>query len=456
MLHLLCADRPALVIRGNEKQRGVSHPSIGRAYTCRVHADHAWAERRHGVQHLYIDREPDTRLHRICRPPRCGTFGNLPLVRIHSTVQQETTPPITPVEEAEPHFGCSMLTRIRELPWGLQYRPQSRCSLGFALHDDSEVAQCRAVDGPAACWKATANWRVAPAPGPGPRGERPTTESETSDGTSPALAAATGEATVVEGQADSQPSTSASRREERRQRAAAVRAARRTTDGGTADPELASDLAGSDLATDATAPAPTPDGPRRSPRSRSRRRSEVAEGTEQGATSEDIGGVDLGASPAAPDAADATETTAAAEKRERARNVPPPRQGAFAPLGGPRPDETPATPPTAPVLTAAPPLEPEWSPAEGAPAAEPSADLATSMATAQSTPSEVAPSEPPESPAASHSAQPDAHPENAGDASNAASTAPSELPAESSTTPSETRSENSSDAPSDEREHNLP
>lgn len=41
-----------------------------------------------------------------------------------------------------------------------------RCSLGYALHDQDEVAKCLEVEGPAECWKTAHNWRVAPAESP--------------------------------------------------------------------------------------------------------------------------------------------------------------------------------------------------------------------------------------------------------------------------------------------------
>ena len=57
-------------------------------------------------------------------------------------------------ESAEPgHFGCSMLGRGR-----FSCRPgaraqQMRCSLGWALHNDLEVARCCATDSLTDCWK---------------------------------------------------------------------------------------------------------------------------------------------------------------------------------------------------------------------------------------------------------------------------------------------------------------
>lgn len=41
-----------------------------------------------------------------------------------------------------------------------------RCSLGYALRTDEDVAKCLAVEGPGECWKTAHNWRVAPAESP--------------------------------------------------------------------------------------------------------------------------------------------------------------------------------------------------------------------------------------------------------------------------------------------------
>lgn len=62
--------------------------------------------------------------------------------------------------------GCSMLSRIRLRPRNPQAFATMRCSLGWALHDDSEVAKCLAAEGPGECWKTAHNWRVAPAESP--------------------------------------------------------------------------------------------------------------------------------------------------------------------------------------------------------------------------------------------------------------------------------------------------
>src|SRR5690606_34061811 len=57
-------------------------------------------------------------------------------------------------ESAEPgHFGCSMLTRSH-----FTSRPGSgiktmRCALGWALHNELEVARCCVTDSLTDCWK---------------------------------------------------------------------------------------------------------------------------------------------------------------------------------------------------------------------------------------------------------------------------------------------------------------
>jgi hypothetical protein len=53
------------------------------------------------------------------------------------------------------------LSRIRMRPRTPGAMQPMRCSLGYALATDDDVARCRAVDGPSACWKAgTPSWRV--------------------------------------------------------------------------------------------------------------------------------------------------------------------------------------------------------------------------------------------------------------------------------------------------------
>ncbi len=64
---------------------------------------------------------------------------------------------LTVDEEASPEdeqFGCPMLTRNHgEISHGIR-RIGFRCSLGWALHDDSEVDRCRQIETVPACWKA--------------------------------------------------------------------------------------------------------------------------------------------------------------------------------------------------------------------------------------------------------------------------------------------------------------
>lgn len=63
--------------------------------------------------------------------------------------------PLFPQEEPEAatgRYGCPMLVRTRFsfVPGG---PPLMRCSLGWALHDDLEVARCQATDVLTDCWK---------------------------------------------------------------------------------------------------------------------------------------------------------------------------------------------------------------------------------------------------------------------------------------------------------------
>lgn len=55
-------------------------------------------------------------------------------------------------EAAPGRYGCPMLVRAHyaRQPGDL---PVMRCSLGWALHDEPEVARCRATDVLTDCWK---------------------------------------------------------------------------------------------------------------------------------------------------------------------------------------------------------------------------------------------------------------------------------------------------------------
>ena len=53
------------------------------------------------------------------------------------------------------------MSRIRMRPRTPGAMQPMRCSLGYALASDDDVARCLAVEGPSACWKAgTPSWRV--------------------------------------------------------------------------------------------------------------------------------------------------------------------------------------------------------------------------------------------------------------------------------------------------------
>jgi hypothetical protein len=58
-----------------------------------------------------------------------------------------------------------MLSRIRLRPRRPEDFAPLRCSLGYALHSDEDVAKCLAVEGPGDCWKTAPTWRV-PVPQP--------------------------------------------------------------------------------------------------------------------------------------------------------------------------------------------------------------------------------------------------------------------------------------------------
>ncbi len=55
---------------------------------------------------------------------------------------------------AEPgRYGCPMLFRTRFYPSSRAAGPAMRCALGWALHNEVEVARCRATDAVTDCWK---------------------------------------------------------------------------------------------------------------------------------------------------------------------------------------------------------------------------------------------------------------------------------------------------------------
>lgn len=51
-------------------------------------------------------------------------------------------------------FGCPMLVHSRFGDMAKGPLPVTRCSLGWALHDDLDAARCRATDTVGDCWKA--------------------------------------------------------------------------------------------------------------------------------------------------------------------------------------------------------------------------------------------------------------------------------------------------------------
>ena len=50
-------------------------------------------------------------------------------------------------------YGCPMLVRARFFLPGDNDRPHVRCSLGWALHGENEVAWCMATEVLTDCWK---------------------------------------------------------------------------------------------------------------------------------------------------------------------------------------------------------------------------------------------------------------------------------------------------------------
>jgi hypothetical protein len=103
----------------------------------------------------------DAQMSRDERPSRFGSASELEPARMGTGF--ESTP-----ECEEIRFGCSMLSQIRLRSHKPGTLALMRCSLGFALHSENDVAKCLDVEGPGDCWKTTPSWRVA-APGPEPR-----------------------------------------------------------------------------------------------------------------------------------------------------------------------------------------------------------------------------------------------------------------------------------------------
>gem|GEM_PF-2837246 len=100
------------------------------------------------------------------RPSRLESASELEIA--HRGTGFETTP-----ECEEIRFGCSMLSQIRLRSHNPGTLAPMRCSLGYALHSEDDVAKCRSVEGPGDCWKTAPSWRVA-APGPEPRAKERT------------------------------------------------------------------------------------------------------------------------------------------------------------------------------------------------------------------------------------------------------------------------------------------
>lgn len=111
--------------------------------------------------HLNQNKRMDAPMSRDERPSRLESASGLESAR-QGTGFEST------LECEEIRFGCSMLSQVRLRARNPGALAQMRCSLGYALHSDDDVAKCRAVEGPGDCWKAAPSWRVA-APGPGPR-----------------------------------------------------------------------------------------------------------------------------------------------------------------------------------------------------------------------------------------------------------------------------------------------
>ncbi len=51
------------------------------------------------------------------------------------------------------HYGCPMLKRTRFYPSKDSSQPAMRCNLGWAVHNEVEMARCMATDVLNDCWK---------------------------------------------------------------------------------------------------------------------------------------------------------------------------------------------------------------------------------------------------------------------------------------------------------------
>lgn len=67
-----------------------------------------------------------------------------------------------PQPEEGVQLGCAMLAKIRYRVPDPTARVPMRCSLGYAIRTEEDVARCLAAPGPSECWKGEANWRVYP------------------------------------------------------------------------------------------------------------------------------------------------------------------------------------------------------------------------------------------------------------------------------------------------------
>ena len=100
------------------------------------------------------NKRTDAPMSRDERPSRLESASGLESA--HGGAGFDSTP-----ECDEIRFGCSMLSQIRLRGRHARALAPMRCSLGYALHSDEDVARCRAVEGPGDCWKAIPSWRVA-------------------------------------------------------------------------------------------------------------------------------------------------------------------------------------------------------------------------------------------------------------------------------------------------------
>ena len=102
----------------------------------------------------------------ICSRMECAMRRGRRRSRSHSASEvaedQKEVAYHQPQPEDGVQFGCAMLSKIRYRVPDPSARVALRCSLGYAIRSEDDVARCMAAPGPSECWRGEANWRVYP------------------------------------------------------------------------------------------------------------------------------------------------------------------------------------------------------------------------------------------------------------------------------------------------------